>query len=897
MITTKVASETIEISSSKFTVRLFYGEKSGENISPFQGVKTASSNIWRGSSFFDVVSPIASVTGKVINVSDTSVTYRFYAELENGGYYLCEITITNEQDFITVSEEYNTKNWGNQMVWDFDKSTLPCGIFQLDNNFGINYKKVHYNRDLELCKLSGFTQFSQFSMLNQVDGFAVAFDDEEAIGFVALRGGEWKGQRLNFMEAWSRRWQQNDFTTRRMVPWEFKADGFPSPEVVPARGVSACDPHFTVEGYIGKGSRCFAIVFSDVSALIPKCSVWNGEYLDFGDNERLGHFDEVCNREAYRLHSNLLRRIHTQHGIMPIEKEDELVLKWDFKLNDKIPLELVDIEISPEEKAKMIDYLSARVYGFWEGSGGVYSNCVVGRKIARYMRAFPSFVIQGILTDDEIDFILYCFSYLSYLNESENYYSGYASMQPVGDDEASAVVSCGMANQNFYTDVICVFATMAEVFPEHPRAGVWRNKFCERLLMQLSYHVYPSSGAWEESVTYFQHVLYILYPVLKMRKTNGADDNAIYDGVIKMLNFALSVVTPNDSYFDGKRYLIPWGDHGVDIGYAQVYAQYADFFAERDSTLSGNLNWLSEQMGFEVKGDTVPYKAVTSKIEGMGAVIRGVDIKGVETMLALRGGSAWGHHHDDEGSLIFYAKGRMMLGDICGGGIPMEGARKFADNGHSRWTLSGINAQSYMHRYNRGWITELRENGNLTYATAYVPIFNYRDENYLNIPMKTVVEHYRTVVQLEPEIFLVFDKCNTTHHQQTRFFTSGSLEVRGNEVYSKWDDAVLRIKPLVTEPTKLEITKNIAKDDAPNDKPFITTEEVIFDFADSDVQLYLICVADDEKGLTSVRQQGEDILISRVKLSWKVKLNDKILRVTDSETRNEVIIMQSKGES
>jgi hypothetical protein len=81
----------------------------------------------------------------------------------------------------------------------------------------------------------------------------------------------------------------------------------------------------------------------------------------------------------------------------------------------------------------------------------------------------------------------------------------------------------GMANQNFYTDVIAIFGTIGLLFPNHPEADQWVADFITDFERQLTVHVYPS-GVWEESHTYWQHVLFTVLPVIKMLKERGRHD-------------------------------------------------------------------------------------------------------------------------------------------------------------------------------------------------------------------------------------------------------------------------------------------------------------------------------------------------------------------------------------
>ena len=71
----------------------------------------------------------------------------------------------------------------------------------------------------------------------------------------------------------------------------------------------------------------------------------------------------------------------------------------------------------------------------------------------------------------------------------------------------------------------------------------------------------------------------------------------------------------------------------------------------------------------------VPAKAPeirNEQVQGLGVMFRGMDAAGQETLLALRGGNAWGHHHNDDGSIQFYAGGRAMIVDAAFGTVQAD---------------------------------------------------------------------------------------------------------------------------------------------------------------------------------------------------------------------------------
>ncbi len=120
-----------------------------------------------------------------------------------------------------------------------------------------------------------------------------------------------------------------------------------------------------------------------------------------------------------------------------------------------------------------------------------------------------------------------------------------------------------MANQNIYTDVIALYGTAAQLFPYHPHVKRWQEKFIKHWHRQLAYHMYPESGIWEESHTYYHHVLHTVLPLLLRRKADGVDNEFMNPDFQKLVASALQQISPNDAFFDNCRHIVPFGDHNI----------------------------------------------------------------------------------------------------------------------------------------------------------------------------------------------------------------------------------------------------------------------------------------------------------------------------------------------
>ncbi len=76
-------------------------------------------------------------------------------------------------------------------------------------------------------------------------------------------------------------------------------------------------------------------------------------------------------------------------------------------------------------------------------------------------------------------------------------------------------------------------------------------------------------------------------------------------------------------------------------------------------------------------------------------MFRDTNSDGFETLMALRSGSAWAHHHNDDGSIQFYSHGRAMIVDT---GFSERNIKelKFSANGHSRWSTKNNLPQDHL---------------------------------------------------------------------------------------------------------------------------------------------------------------------------------------------------------
>ncbi len=769
---------------------------------------------WRGRTFFDTSAPAIREQATWLEKGPLRAIYHYRIEFDRGGFYELELTADAGLDFVRLHEKFHGAA-ADQIVWDFAGTDLPERISLLDSTAAYTRRWLHYHLDQRHARLWCWNQFSQLHDLS--DGFALHFTgSNDIVGLVALEGGTWRGNALNHLEAWSRRWQTSDPATRRL-PADTKADSFPGIDAIPARGRSVNAPHFTLEGWLRQGERRFALVLSTAEKIAPPIET-EGAKGERGCSVELGHFERVPRRDVYRQTQARLRKIHIQHGMLPLQ--DQLGLAFDWPLEEgfvagadmgearRHALEIAKLHHRPApaddpDEIKLIDdFLAARVYGFWEGSGAAYTNCVVSRRVGPDMLRFEALAQQGKLSAEQVTRWRAWFSFLAHLYYTDNFYPGASSMEPIESDNALEPTIAGMANQNFYTDIIALFGFAAQVFPGNPSAAGWRDKFLANWHRQLEYHLYPESGVWEESHTYYVHVMLTVLPLFLRRKADDTRDDFADLALQKLVGGAIPQLTPRHATFGGVRHLVPFGDHNVAAGaFPYLYREMALGFAPHAPELAANLAWYTrETCRSEVPGVTehMPQLA-TGYLQGLGFFFRANLGTPQESLLALRSGMSWGHHHTDDGSIQFYARGHALVVDAAFSHYQERGERKFLAPGHSRAVPEGHEPLTHLWRFNRGWILDSRIGPGLAYAIAGLPLIAAAPQNLPVAPYVRAGWGLRAIVQLTPDVYLVADHFDATTRQLVRFhIPHQEVAVEGNRIAATFArDCRLNIAPLV----------------------------------------------------------------------------------------------------
>lgn len=742
---------------------------------------------WRGGCYLEGAGKPLSFECGVLETGPLRSVLKWRLDFEHSGFYEVLITLDAGQTFVRLEERFACGTH-SQLVWDFANEDLPVRVRLLDHTEGYRPVIPNLHMDNRLARLAAWTQGSQLFDLS--DGFGLCFKAGDEAGFVSLEGGAWTGAQLNHMELWMRRQWPADPATRRGLPPETKADSNPSPEAIRARGDSICGPHVTVEGWLRGGSRRFALVMTgrrewgyDPEAAMRALPDPFNRRLSPGSSAFMCQFKELAGSPG-QYH---LRKLHTQRGLMALQPLLEMSFEWPEVAGRKPAFGWPHPSIAGHHGADclgndraeadaMLDYLKTRVLAFWNVSGAGATNPVSGRRIAGELFRFEYLQDRAVLTSEEWRYGRALLAFLVYLYSSDNFYPANPPMQSMSDPDSFEPTLGGLSNQNFYTDAINGAGIAAQIFPGHPMAENWRALFGRMFRRQLDYHVFPESGVWEESHTYYHHVLLTVLPTLLRRRADGVDDFFADPVFQKLAGYAIKLVTPPDVMFGGHRHIAPLGDHAPEGSppwrYRSLYEQLAGCFSSCAPLLAGNLAWLCRECGAKIPAG-IPVVAPpwnNEYIQGLGYFFRGRATGEDDELFILRCGAAWGHHHHDDGSLQFYARGRAWITDAACGNATKRGSDKFEASGHSRWAPKGFRPLNSLWRFNRGWIEAHGHSPTQgEWARAYAPVAMALQDCGNVLPLRSLIEHWRTVTKWAPGLYLVVDHMTLPEESVVRY--------------------------------------------------------------------------------------------------------------------------------
>jgi hypothetical protein len=354
-------------------------------------------------------------------------------------------------------------------------------------------------------------------------------------------------------------------------------------------------------------------------------------------------------------------------------------------------------------------------------------------------------------------------------------YPGPRAMLPWSDPEAINPFYQGMENMNFNTDRYESILAVGEALEAMgcPWASNVLAYVAGQYRGQLDRYVYPQSGCWEESHTYAGCILRATLGT-GMRLKEPFLGNVFKDPLVqKAFNFWTMVLSPRDTDFAGKRHVAPIGDHGgPTVGSNQRLEAAVPHFAAAGTPESlrtaAELTWGLTGRGWAASNAPAASKPEWRSrwLQGYGSVLRAAAPDGRESMVIVRAGQSWGHHHMDKGSLWGWFRDTHFFGDAAWGGPPggtYWNPYKQGPAGHTTIEFVGINNWPLPCKYPAPWIADESYEADFDYCMARC-MYPYNPALDLSEPSPVAFRNGfdRQVLLVHPDILLVRDNIETT---------------------------------------------------------------------------------------------------------------------------------------
>lgn len=726
--------------------------RSADIPAPIRAIRSGS-GIMLARGFLDTAS--TRVTGYSVCIEHrspifarVSIRYNF----ETGETYSFQISVASCEPFVRIHDETSRPSSlfraRQILVMDAQPASSGTGICDLaDHTLFLSSRPCNAFCDSLVARLYPWTQGSQIAQLRE--GFQYTPPESPyTLAWFVTDPNSWTGFKHSFIDFYERQLPQNDVFRRG---GEDHAETYAYlPPDLQARGVrSGFQPVVSAEAILAGDSRSYAIGVGAAASLRPPKPLPPHTLEWYEGPAHLAEWSEA------RLP---LRAIINSYGLAPIRPFIDRPLpapEWGPVRRVSIPVPPAgaltsaslaleqsfppDIQRllpcnTPESARRLLEYIRDKLdvlasgYVAARGPGG--TNPVTLRPVFPAAIVFRDLLAKKLVPDhlDGEDTStpplaqrLYSqFVFLAELCSRPAFYPGERTMLPFSDPDSSEPTCLGMPNMNFFTDVYCLCGGLSFVFSNHPSARRWRNRANAMLRRQLEVFSDSRSGIWEESHTYYHHVLRTLaiFALEQQAYATAGISHCIdwfQDPEFKRLcAVALRLVTPRDTCRDNLRMLPTLGDHRAELHW-HTYATLAVGFAPHDPALAAALSWFSRENGWTGNTPIPPSSrfpvtfapAGCTILDGLGALIRNFTTTpddNHETLLILRSGYSWGHHNCDELECLYWVDNDPIITE-AGYGMPKT-FEKVGQTGHS--TLQPLHFQPafYLSRATRGHITK-----------------------------------------------------------------------------------------------------------------------------------------------------------------------------------------------
>ncbi len=240
-------------------------------------------------------------------------------------------------------------------------------------------------------------------------------------------------------------------------------------------------------------------------------------------------------------------------------------------------------------------------------------------------------------------------------------------------DVTSAGNGSHHGNPNMGVSRLSDRSNLIALIPDHPLHAVWSQYVGEFLAFKMGSFMAPAGGWFEYGASYHMHgygkiergIMGVLSSKPSQTSQIQAYHRADYD-------YFLNLLSPVDTRYGSR--IIP-GSANSPVGQSPHYLQGMGTVADSDPEFAAHLRWAWEangrMIGTGADAITIPAMIrpsiapkeprLTSRIfPGYGVIFRvhqGPD----ETCLYLRSGYLWSHWNMDQGNIMLYAKGAVLI--------------------------------------------------------------------------------------------------------------------------------------------------------------------------------------------------------------------------------------------
>jgi hypothetical protein len=229
-----------------------------------------------------------------------------------------------------------------------------------------------------------------------------------------------------------------------------------------------------------------------------------------------------------------------------------------------------------------------------------------------------------------------------------------------------------LGNPNMPTTAMSTLGSAAALIPEHPRAYDWMLSSVSSTLNMLRDYTAPG-GAWREC-PHYQMDASNRFVLASARVFRNAGFMDLYQNPFlkSTILYHAQIITPVDPRF-GIRMMPTLGNTGYEN--TSVYAEMAAGTAQSDPDYAAGLMWAWQQMGKPylypndeyVIDDALPAKRpdLSSRhFPGFGTVMRARVGEPDEAYLIFRFGYQHEHYENEQGEIVFWAKGVPLVQDF-----------------------------------------------------------------------------------------------------------------------------------------------------------------------------------------------------------------------------------------